>query len=57
MSAQSVYVIPCLCGATVKSEERETRCEKCGRLLVIEWGKLPTESEVGQRANAKAANA
>ena len=36
---KSYFVIPCECGATVHSHERETRCERCGRLLAVEWSK------------------
>lgn len=33
---RSRYVIPCLCGATIESHAPETRCEDCGRVLVVE---------------------
>lgn len=39
---QSLFYIPCLCGVTVQSHERETRCSACGRWLRVEWGQ-PTE--------------
>lgn len=40
MRLQSVYVIPCECGAVIESHTPEVKCKKCGRELVIEkWGK------------------
>jgi hypothetical protein len=41
MTAESQFHIPCVCGALVLTHARETRCERCGRLLVVEWGKGP----------------
>lgn len=38
MITESQFHIPCLCGTTVLSHARETRCEECGRLLAVEWG-------------------
>jgi hypothetical protein len=44
-AAQSRFHIPCLCGATVLTHARETRCERCGRQIVLEWGKEPVVIE------------
>ena len=38
MITESQFIIPCECCAVIRSHERETRCEACGRVLVIEWG-------------------
>jgi ribosomal protein S27E len=36
------YIIPCECGATVRSQSAEATCDRCGRLLVVEgWGGRP----------------
>ena len=34
---ESYFVIPCCCGAVVRSHAPETVCERCGRVLVVEW--------------------
>jgi len=34
---QSKYRIECECGEKIESHEKEVRCPKCGRHLVIEW--------------------
>jgi hypothetical protein len=39
--SQSTYVIPCVCGATVPTPERESPCPACGRILAVEWGSEP----------------
>ncbi len=36
MNRESLFYIPCLCGAEVRSHERETECPECGRSLVVE---------------------
>jgi hypothetical protein len=41
MITESQFHIPCLCGALVLTHAREARCERCGRLLVVEWGREP----------------
>jgi hypothetical protein len=38
---RSEYVIPCVCGATIRSHERETTCPACGRVIALEWGAPP----------------
>jgi hypothetical protein len=41
------FQIPCPCGATVFSQERETTCPKCRRILALEWEREP-EVHVGK---------
>jgi hypothetical protein len=50
-SDQSQFYIPCLCGAEVRSHEREARCSACGRWLKVEWGQNTerTESDASER--------
>lgn len=43
MNRESLFYIPCLCGAEIRSHERETQCPQCGLLLVAEWGNDPVE--------------
>jgi hypothetical protein len=43
MTTHSKYTIPCLCGVTVHSAERETTCPACFRVLVVEWGIKPVD--------------
>ena len=40
---RSTFQIPCLCGATVETRDRETKCPHCGRILVVEWGEAAEE--------------
>jgi hypothetical protein len=42
---ESQFHIPCLCGALVLTHAGERSCERCGRLLVVEWGKGPGSVE------------
>lgn len=37
MNTESLFYIPCLCGAEVRSHERETQCAACKRWLAVEW--------------------
>jgi rubrerythrin len=40
MRLKSVFLIPCECGKVVESHEPETKCPKCGIILVVkDWGK------------------
>jgi len=47
VNRESLFYIPCLCGAEVRSHERETPCPACGRWLVVEWGTPAKENREG----------
>lgn len=45
MLTHSVYVLECPCGERVESQQAETTCAKCGRILAVEgWGSPPAEA-------------